>query len=216
MDRTHHIVASQGFICWILCNLCWGRLRAGRDYIIGILQKYSIPLCFGVPLDANKVKSEKQMEFGTVGNRHTDVTYTRIFSWNGQRLVQAAWQDSDWGVPGIVVEQCARRKLFRAGTLDSNQRRRTLPLWILWCVMLSFHQRRGWGIHTPRQKTDERENNIFFTDHSSVRVLAVTQLKLCRIQAGRTRRGFSFRDQRLFYVPLLHWVWKFDIPTCRV
>ena len=148
------------------------------------------------------------MEFGTVGNRHTDVTYTRIFSWNGQRLVQEAWQDSDWGVPGIVVEQCARRKLFRAGTLDSNQRRRTLPLWILWCVMLSFHQRRGWGIHTPRQKTDERENNIFFTDHSSVRVLAVTQLKLCRIQAGRTRCGFSFRDQRLFYVPLLHWVWK--------
>lgn len=25
-----------------------GRIRAGRDYIIGILQKYSIPLCFGV------------------------------------------------------------------------------------------------------------------------------------------------------------------------
>lgn len=125
-------------------------------------------------------------------------------------------RDSDWGVPGIVVEQCARRKLFRAGTLDSNQRRRTLPLWILWCVMPSFHQRRGWGTHTPRQKTDERENNIFFTDHSSVRVLAVTHLKLCRIQAGRTRCGFSFRDQRLFYVPLLHWVWKFDIATCRV
>ncbi len=26
-----------------------GRLRAGRDYIIGILQKYSVPLVFGVP-----------------------------------------------------------------------------------------------------------------------------------------------------------------------
>ena len=26
-----------------------GRLRAGRDYIIGILQKYSVPLVFGAP-----------------------------------------------------------------------------------------------------------------------------------------------------------------------
>ena len=76
-----------------------GRLRAGKDYIIGILQKYSIPLVFGVPWSSGGFVHHGLKDFH-------------------------AWQ-SDWlaqGVPGISVEQCAWRELFGVGALDSNQR----------------------------------------------------------------------------------------------
>ena len=76
-------------------GLVSGRIRAGRDYIIGILQKYSIPLCFGVPW------------FGTAPLE--------------LHLIRNCLGTSR-GVLGIGLEQCARRELFKIGTLDSDQR----------------------------------------------------------------------------------------------